>query len=116
MPRDYEIALKADKAVISRDFFPTMCPSQLNGGRAAITIKFCPWFEKYAINQGTKIVNVNHAIAENNDAGCKSWLKTIQEEVLGKQYRDVMTMGWNTGLAKLMEPKENIRGGVDFSF
>ena len=27
-----------------------------------------------------------------------------------------MTMGWNTGLAKLIEPKENIRGGIDFSF
>ena len=27
-----------------------------------------------------------------------------------------MTMGWNTGLAKLMKPEENIRGGVDFSF
>ena len=27
-----------------------------------------------------------------------------------------MTMGWNTELAKLMKPEENIRGGVDFSF
>ena len=27
-----------------------------------------------------------------------------------------MTMGWNTGLAKLMKPEENISGQVDFSF
>ena len=39
-----------------------------------------------------------------------------QVEVLGKQYRDVMTMGWNTGLEKLMKPEENISGEVDFSF
>ena len=93
MPRDYVIALNGDKAVISRDLFPTMCPSQLNGDWVAITIKFCPWFEKCAINPVSKTVNANHAIAKNNDAGHKSWLKEIQEEVLGKQYRDVMTMG-----------------------
>ena len=93
-----------------------MCPSQLNGDWAAITIKFRPWFEKCAINPVSKVVNANHEIAENNNAGRNSWLKRIQVEVLGKKYRDVMIMGWNTGPAKLMKPEENTRGGVDFSF
>ena len=116
MPRDYEIMLKGDKVVTSRDFFPTMCPRQLNSDWAATTIKLRPWFEKCAIDPVTKIVNDNHEIAENNDAGRKSWLKKIQDEVLAKQYRGAMTMGWNTGLAKLMKPEENIRGGEDFLF
>ena len=72
--------------------------------------------QKGAINPVTKIVNANHEIAENNLAGRRSWLKKIHDEVLGKPYRDAMTMGWNTGLATLMKPEENIRGGVDFSF
>ena len=69
----------------------------MNSDWAAITIKFRPWFEKCAIDPVTKIINANHEIAENNDVGRKSWLKKIQDEVLGKQYRDAMTMGWNTG-------------------
>ena len=36
--------------------------------------------------------------------------------MLGKQYRDVMTMGWNNGLERLMKAEENISGQVDFSF
>ena len=75
MPGDYKIALNEDKAVISRDFFPTMCPSQLNGDWVAITIKFRPWFEKCAINLVSETVNANHAIAENNEASRKPWLK-----------------------------------------
>ena len=51
----------------------------------------------------------------------KSWLKLVQEEVLGKNYRDVIMMGWNTGLAQLMklpmENKTHVEGVVvDFSF
>jgi hypothetical protein len=75
MPTDYELALNGNKAVICRDFFPTMCPSQLNGDWAAITIKYRPWFEKCAINPVSKVVNSNHKISENNEAGRKSWLK-----------------------------------------
>ena len=116
MPTDYELAINGNNAVICRDFFPTMCPSQLNGDWAAITIKFRPWFEACAINRVSKVVNPNHEIAENNDVGRQSWLKKIQVEVLGKQYRDVMTMGWNNGLEKLMSAEENISGEVDFSF
>ena len=116
MPTDYELALNGNKAVICRDFFPTMCPSQLNGDWAAITIKYRPWFEKCAINPVSKVVNSNHKISENSEAGRKSWLKKIQVEVLGKQYRDVMKMGWNDGLEKLMSADENISGEVDFSF
>ena len=116
MPTDYELALKGNNVVVCRDFFPTMCPNQLNGDWAAITIKFHPWFEACAINRVSKVVNANHVIAENNDVGRKSWLKKIQVEVLGKQYRDVMTMGWNNGLERLMKAEENISGQVDFSF
>ena len=117
MPTDYDLALKGNNAVICRDFFPTMCQSQLNGDWVAITIKFRPWFEACAINRVSKVVNANHVIAENNDVGRnKSWLKKIQVEVLGKQYRDVMTMGWKNGLEKLMKAEENISGEVDFSF
>ena len=86
MPTDYKLVLNGNNAVISRDFFPTMCPSQLNGDWAAITIKFRPWFEQCAINPVTKVVTSNHDIAENNGAGRNLWLKIIQVEVLGKQY------------------------------
>ena len=72
MLRDYEIALNGKKVVISRDFFSTMCPSQLNGDWAAITVKFRPWTEKCAVNPITKIVNADSAIAENNEACCES--------------------------------------------
>ena len=46
MPHDYPMKENGGKAIISRDFFPTMCPSQLNDDWATKTIKFRPWFEK----------------------------------------------------------------------
>ena len=72
MPTDYELALNGSKAVICQDFFPTRCPSQLNGDWAAITIKYRPWFEKCAINPVSNVVNSNHKISENSEAGRKS--------------------------------------------
>ena len=122
MPHDYPMKENGGKAIISRDFFPTMCPSQLNDDWATKTIKFRPWFEKSAVDQITKIVRADHETAENNKEGRVSWLEKVQKEIFGKQYKATMTMGWNIGLAELtnsdsnnaMEAKKS--HGVDFSF
>ena len=99
-----------------------MCPSQLNGNWATITVKFCPYFKKCAVATGTNMVNPNHETVSDNEESRKVWLKFVQEEVLGKNYRNTMTMGWNRGLTKLMESSttktgiNNNMGVVDFSF
>ena len=36
IPTDYALETIGGNAVISQDFFPTMCPSQLNGDWATI--------------------------------------------------------------------------------
>ena len=57
LPTDYGLVeLRSGRAVISRDFFATMCLSQLNAVWAAITIKYCPQFEKCTVLPGTGIV------------------------------------------------------------
>ena len=60
IPTDYALQTRAGKAVISRDFFPTMCPSQLNGDWATITVKYRPYFDSCAMTPGTNMVNPNH--------------------------------------------------------
>ena len=69
------------------------------------------------------MVNPNHATANNNEQSRKLWLKFVQEEVLGKRLQNTMTMGWNSGLTKLMETSTTNKTGdnydkgvVDFSF
>jgi len=122
MPRDYGPVEERDgMAVIPRDFFPTMCPLALNDDWAAITIKYRPYFDSRAVTPGTGLVVADHPLSINNEDGRKQWLSFVQQEVLGKRYRDYMTMGWSNGLSQLMVKSTNTgsEGGgkvVDFSF
>ena len=59
IPTDYALETIGGKAVVSRDFLPTMCPSQLNRDWATITVKFHPYFERCAVAPGTNVVDPN---------------------------------------------------------
>ena len=118
LPRDYgPILLVDEKAEICRDFFPTLCPSQLDLDWAALTVKYAPYFTKSAVSPATRVVNANHVSGKNTPVSRTNWLRLVQEEVFAKRFRHTMTMGWNTGLAELMEKQwASADGGVDFSF
>ena len=85
LPSDYGPIVSVDgKAEICRDFFPTVCPSQLDLNWAALSVKYAPYFTKSAVSPATRVVNENHVSGKNTPEGRTNWLRLVKEEVLGK--------------------------------
>ena len=106
LPKTYlPVELKNGNAVIPRDFF------------AVLSIILAPYFETAVID------NANHATGKNTLGVRKVWLHKVIKNIFGKQYRDMVRMGWNNGLSNEM-PKNTsgasaarrMDSGVDFSF
>ena len=108
LPNNYIHHVNDDGLVIvNMDFFTGMCPSKLNDTWASLTLKFRPWFEPYAVDKNTGRVNENHGCKKNVLANRTPWLQTVQNDILGKKYRDVMIMGWNEGLYQISEREKS---------
>ena len=109
-------------AMIVRDFFVFMSPSAATNEWAAATIMYAPYFRDDALKpNSTRMVNPNHESANNTAGNRKVWLFYVKDQVLGKKFKDTMKMGWNDGLARLVnEPMTPASADgetdVDFSF
>ena len=119
LPNSYpvEINKDSDNVILCRDFFPTMCPNNLDDEWAALTVKFRPFFAKTAWT-GSQ-VNAKHHCGKNTKENRDDWLKFVRKDVLGKDYKNTMALGWCNGLQELVrmggDKREDGRV-VDFSF
>ena len=85
-PAKYNLEERDGKAVLTRDFFPTCCPSQLDDAWAARTIHFRPYFKAAAVKSG--IVDRDHDCGngKNNCENVAVWKTMAKKVILGKKY------------------------------
>ena len=120
-PTRYPLQMKNGKAMIVRDFFPTLSSIKLDEEWAANTVSYRPYFVSSAL--GTDgIVDGNHECGLSNNANIRLWLNQVQNDILGRRYRDCMKIGWNEALAELTKRQtcrvsnKDVSVETDFSY
>jgi hypothetical protein len=111
LPNDYELVTDGGgDAVLARNFFPDRSANQLTSQWALLTLKFRPFFRHDAFDKETGRVDTNHSTAVPTTENLNHWIGEVKNQVIGKKFRDRMRMGWNTGLADLMEVPSSAGG------
>ena len=121
VPTTYPLEIVNGKALIVRDFFPSLSPFNFDLAWASRTVSYRPYFVLAALGKDG-IVNQNHACGRSNDANIELWLNQVKNEILGQKFKDCMKIGWNEALSQLTKqpekglPMENGVSDPDFTF